>query len=174
MGPETSNPTSLSTSSSNHGHSSITNNESLAFELSIATNYEDFTTALTSTFRETPSLHTNEKSKFQESCLKEITGLTERGIFTPVHKSEVKENGIYESRFEGSIKNEGISKAYKESRLEFQSFNDKREVLTQAPTVQRAFKSIQLSLPASDSSLKNFFSVVSQACIQSRTKKKTT
>ena len=86
---------------------------------------------------------------FQASRLKELNGLLEKGVFEVINKEDVPAGTrIFDSRFVDQVKNEGTEKAFEKSRLVVQAFNDpgKYEILTQAPTIQRASQRLIIAL----------------------------
>lgn len=97
--------------------------------------------------------------KFKESRNKKFTGLVQREVFTPAHVTDAKAHQIFKSRFVDHVKSEGTPAAYEKSRLVIMAFNDpsKTDILTQAPTVQRASQLLQISLTASDITVKMMF-----------------
>jgi hypothetical protein len=55
---------------------------------------------------------------FAESWCKEINGLFEKGIFEIINMADIPKGAwIFNSRFVDEIKNKGIDKAFKKSRL---------------------------------------------------------
>lgn len=70
---------------------------------------------------------------------KEIVGLLKKKVFKVVTFEDVLSNTqIFNSRFVNKIKNLGIDKAYKKSRLVVQAYNNKNKnlILTQSPIIQ--------------------------------------
>ena len=72
---------------------------------------------------------------------------------------------IFNSRFVDLIEHAGTSKAMEKSRLVVQAYKDadKKGVLTQAPTIQRASQRLILSLTASTHGLEVYMREISQA-----------
>src|SRR5438045_1930342 len=86
---------------------------------------------------------------FEASRKREIDGLLERGIFRITHKNDIPEGTwIFGSRFVDKIKHEGTERAFKKSRLVVQAYKDsgKRDILTQAPTIQRVSQRLILAI----------------------------
>ena len=109
---------------------------------------------------------------FVESRKKEINDLFEKGCFEIVSASDVfHEIRIFNSRFVDEIKNIGTVDAYEKSRLIVQTYNDddKAEMLTQTPTIQRMSQRFILTLIVNMSHLSLFFRDISQAYVQSIT-----
>ena len=71
-----------------------------------------------------------------------------------------------------SIKNKGINKAYEKSRLVIQVYNDenKSQVLTQSPTIQRVSQRIIFAIAAICPELNVYLRDITQAYTQSTTK----
>ena len=114
--------------------------------------------------------HMQAPNPFVESRKKEINELFEKGCFEIVSASDVPHGvKIFNSRFVDEIKNIGTIDAYEKSRLVMQAYNDddKAEVLTQAPTIQRMSQRLILALAASMSHLGLFLRNISQAYVQS-------
>lgn len=106
--------------------------------------------------------------RFFVSRMKEVNGLLERGVFEVADNGKAKRLRIFGSRFVDSIKNEGPSDAFEKSRLIVQGFNDKSEVLTHSPTVQRASQPLQFAVHACDSNLNIILGDVDQAYTQAK------
>ncbi|KAI0996514.1 hypothetical protein K3495_g11667 [Podosphaera aphanis] len=86
---------------------------------------------------------------FKTSRLVELNGLLEREVFKILSRHNVPTNTrIFGSRFVDQIKNEGTKKAFEKSRLVVQAYNDadKKNILTQAPTIQRVSQRLILIL----------------------------
>ena len=77
---------------------------------------------------------------------------------------------VFGSRFVDQIKNEGTEKAFEKSRLVVQAFNDsdKHEILTQAPTIQRASQRLIIALSLIIPELSLYSRDITQAYTQSR------
>lgn len=140
--------------------------------MSIIGTYEDDDFELVEFFKKKCIPQSKDIKKFEASRIKEFSGLMERGVFTPVHKDDAKEFRIYGSRFVDCIKHEGTPDAYEKSRLVVTDYNDneKLELLTQAPTVQRASQRCRMALIASDQHLMKQLRDGNQAFVQARTK----
>jgi hypothetical protein len=114
----------------------------------------------------------NVYKSFTESRRQELNGLLERGVFEIVdEKTLPEESRVFRSRFVDTVKNEGTAKAYEKSRLVVQAYDDadKQEVLTQAPTIQRASQRLLLALVPSLPDVKIHLRDISQAYTQSAT-----
>jgi hypothetical protein len=75
---------------------------------------------------------------YEDSRQVEVTGLLEKGVFEVTPRSQVpKEVRIFNSRFVNEIKNKGMEREFKKSRLVVQAYNngEKYIVLTQLPTI---------------------------------------
>ena len=109
-------------------------------------------------------------SNFVQSRQKELNGLLERGVFKVVDKIEAQGARIFGSRFVDEIRHAGTEKAFEKSRLVIQAYNDqdKRGILTQAPTVQRVSTRILIAL-AQIFGLRLCTRDISQAYTQSET-----
>ena len=86
---------------------------------------------------------------FVKSRKKKINGLFEKDCFEIISASDVfHETRIFNSRFVDEIKNIGTVDAYEKSRLVVQAYNndDKAEMLTQTPTIQRMSQRLMLTL----------------------------
>lgn len=100
----------------------------------------------TRSWRSMISQSTNPK-QFEFSRIQEINGLVDRGVFTLVPLSDEKGSRLHDARFLESVKTEGTSHAFPESRFVVMAFNDTNHgLLTAAPTVQRSSQHILLSL----------------------------
>jgi hypothetical protein len=113
------------------------------------------------------------RTPFEESRRKELDGLFDHGVFEVVDRTDLPpDSQIFGSRFVDEIKFAGTEKAYEKSRLVVQGYNDagKREILTQAPTIQRASQRILLGLAPSTKSMKLYLRDISQAYTQSTTR----
>ena len=109
-------------------------------------------------------------TSFVKSRKKEINDLFEKNCFEIVSIFDVlHEVRIFNSRFVDEIKNIGTIDAYEKSRLVVQTYNDdnKAEMLTQTPTIQRMNQRLILTLAASMSHLSLFFRNIFQAYVQS-------
>ena len=107
---------------------------------------------------------------FMKSRKKKINDLFEKDCFEIISAFDVfHETRIFNSRFVDEIKNIGTIDAYEKSRLVMQIYNDddKAEVLTQAPTIQRMNQRLILALAASMSHLSLFLRNISQVYVQS-------
>ncbi|CAG8980301.1 hypothetical protein HYALB_00013669, partial [Hymenoscyphus albidus] len=112
-------------------------------------------------------------SQFKHSQTQEVNGLIERDVFEYIRPCDLPESArILNSRFVDSIKNEGTEKAYKKSRLVIQAYNDenKSQVLTQSPTIQRVSQRIILAIAAICPELNVYLRDITQAYTQSTTK----
>lgn len=90
-------------------------------------------------------------NQFKHSQLQEVNGLIEREVFEYIQPCDLpKDARVFNSRFVDSIKNKGTDKAYEKSRLVIQAYNDenKSQVLTQSPTIQRVSQRIILAMAA--------------------------
>lgn len=141
-----------------------------AFKMTISSNYSDDGTEFTESFKKQGIPQSKDHKKYSASRNKEFNELVERGVFTPVFKSEADGHRIFGSHFVDHVKHECTPDAYEKSRLVVQGFNDKSGVLTHAPSVQRASQRVQMSLCASDLDIEIFVRDVSQAYVQSSTK----
>jgi hypothetical protein len=102
----------------------------------------------------------------------ELNGLLNNGVFEIVTADDVPPTArIFNSRFVDTIKNAGTPQAFEKSRLVVQAYKDdeKKGVLTQAPTIQRASQRLLLSLAASIPELEVHLRDISQAYTQSET-----
>ena len=120
------------------------------------------------------SVHPNYtlQGTFFKSRQQEINGLLERGVFEIVDEKDVPETTrIFRTRFVDLIKNEGTNKAFEKSRLVVQAFNDqgKQNILTQAPTIQRASQRLILAIAPSIVDANVYLRDISQAYTQSTT-----
>lgn len=68
-------------------------------------------------------------SKYAHSQTKELNGLLERSVFTPVHIDVAKGHRIFGSRFADQVKHEGTPNEFEKSRLVVEGFNNKSGVL---------------------------------------------
>ena len=77
----------------------------------------------------------------------------------------------HRTRFVDLIKNEGTDKAFEMPRLVVQAFNDqgKQNILTQAPTIQRASQRLILAIAPSITDANVYLRDISQAYTQSTT-----
>jgi hypothetical protein len=110
---------------------------------------------------------------FSASRQKELNDLIEKGVFEIVRTTDVpKGSRIFNSRFVDLIKHIGTDKAFEKSRLVVQAYNDegKKEVLTQAPTLQRVSQRIVLSIAAVLNNVNLYLRDISQAYVQSTTR----
>jgi Reverse transcriptase (RNA-dependent DNA polymerase) len=117
---------------------------------------------------------TLQKPPFQESRQKEINGLFDHGVFEVVDVSDLPaDSQVFRSRFVDEIKFAGTDKAYEKSRFVVQGYNDegKSQILTQAPTIQRASQRLLLSLAPSfrQKGMRIYLRDISQAYTQSTT-----
>ena len=90
---------------------------------------------------------------FQLSQRTEYESLIARGVFVPIHKSDLRLKGqrIFKSRMvDGGVKGKETTKPYEKSRLVIQAFNDKgkKEILTQSPTIQRVSQRLIICMAA--------------------------
>lgn len=120
------------------------------------------------------SVYLNEESKpnFSVSRRKELDGLLERGVFEFINVNDIPTGArIFKSRFVDQIKNAGTANAFEKSRLVVQAYNDsdKKKVLTQSPTIQRASQRLLLCL-AIYKDFNVFTRDISQAYTQSKSK----
>ncbi|KAI0995528.1 hypothetical protein K3495_g12651 [Podosphaera aphanis] len=113
---------------------------------------------------------------FKESRRKELDGLIQKRVFDIVNISDVTPGSrIFNSRFVDTIKFSGTDRAFEKSRLVVQAYKDKgkQNILTQAPTLQRASQrillSIAISLPDFGSKYQLYLRDISQAYVQSTT-----
>jgi Reverse transcriptase (RNA-dependent DNA polymerase) len=121
------------------------------------------------------STDTTPPSIFTASRQAEIHGLLERGVFEFIDHDQVPPGvRIYNSRFVDTIKNEGAENAYEKSRLVIQAYADdeKHQVLTESPTIQRASFRLLLALAASlrPHGMNLYVRDITQAYVQSETK----
>ena len=86
-------------------------------------------------------------------------------------KDVPKTTRIFRTRFVDLTKNEGTNKAIEKSRLVVQAFNDqgKQNILTQAPTIQRASQRLILAIAPSITNANVYLRDISQAYTQSTT-----
>lgn len=119
------------------------------------------------------SLHNPINPNFTSSRQKELDRLIEKGVFEILSINGLpKGSRIFNSRFVDSIKHAGTTKAFENSRLVVQAYNDagKYTVLTQSPTLQRLSQRIILSIAASLRKNTNLYlRDISQAYVQSST-----
>ncbi|KAI0996966.1 hypothetical protein K3495_g11217 [Podosphaera aphanis] len=110
-------------------------------------------------------------SSFAESRRKEINGLLENGVFEIYNENIPARSRVFKTRFVDQIKHEGTLDAYHKSRLVVQAYNDaeKKSVLTQAPTIQRASQRLLLCFAMMIPNIKVAFRDISQAYTQSNT-----
>ena len=108
---------------------------------------------------------------FQASWLKELNGLLDRGVFEIVDNTPVS-IWIFGTQFVDQVKNKGIEKAFDKSHLVVQAYNnlDKKHILTQALTIQRASQRLILTLPMILPDLSIHLQDISQAYTQSTSK----
>ena len=90
---------------------------------------------------------------FQLSQRTEYESLIARGVFVPIHKSDLRLKGqrIFKSRMvDGGVKGKETTKPYEKSSLVIQAFNDKgkKEILTQSPTIQRVSQRLIICMAA--------------------------
>lgn len=107
---------------------------------------------------------------FTSSRQKELDGLLSRGVFEFVDIKEVPENNrLFNSRLVDNVKFQGTPKAFEKSRLVIQAYNnaEKRTILTQSPTVQRASQRLLISVAISKD-MKIYSRDISQAYTQSK------
>jgi hypothetical protein len=131
-------------------------------------NITDLSIYLTSANASQPQLQPD----YTKSREVELNGLLNNGVFGIVTADEVPPNArIFNSRFVDHIKNAGTPQAFEKSRLVVQAYKDdeKKGVLTQAPTIQRASQRLLLSLAASIPELEIHLRDISQAYTQSET-----
>lgn len=89
-------------------------------------------------------------SRFEQSRMKELKGLIEKGVFLPVPKSEAANHRLFGTRFVDIVKHPGTPQAYEKSRLVVQGYNDDADgLLTHSPTVQRSSQRLLLALAPS-------------------------
>jgi hypothetical protein len=107
---------------------------------------------------------------FIESRRKEIEGLLNAGVFS-IAESVPPGIRIFGSRFVDQVKHEGTEKAFEKSRLVVQGYNDhgKREILTQAPTIQRSSQRILICAALIKPDVSVYTRDISQAYTQSAT-----
>lgn len=77
-------------------------------------------------------------AQFKSSTIKEINGLMERGLFAVADKSKAQGVRIFGSRILDMVKRKGTEDSFEKFSLFVEGFNDKTEILTHAPTHQRA------------------------------------
>ena len=109
-------------------------------------------------------------ASFVESRKKKINDLFEKSCFEIVSTFDVFHGTrIFNSRFVDEIKNIGTIDAYEKSRLIMQAYNDddKAEMLTQTPTIQRMSQRLILALTVNMSHLNLFLRDISQVYVQS-------
>ncbi|KAI0996915.1 hypothetical protein K3495_g11268 [Podosphaera aphanis] len=112
---------------------------------------------------------------FENSRKQEIDGLIARGVFELISwdRKLLDSVKIFKSRFVDEIKGKGTATPYEKSRLVIQAYHDdeKVEILTQAPTIQRASQRLIMALaPSLSDSCRIYIRDISQAYIQSTTK----
>ncbi|KAI1002946.1 hypothetical protein K3495_g5254 [Podosphaera aphanis] len=115
----------------------------------------------------------NEEDQFKESRPKEINGLLEKGNFEVVQDCIVPaDTGVFNSRFVDEVKFKGTDKAFEESRLVVQAYNDhgKDFVLTQSPTIQRVSQRLIVCMASCIPDTNLYLRDTSQAYVQSTTK----
>ena len=113
---------------------------------------------------------TSVPSPFVKSRKKKINELFEKNCFEIVSTFDVShEVRIFNSRFVDEIKNIGTVDAYEKSRLVMQAYNDqnKTEMLTQTPTIQRMNQRFILTLTVNMSHLDFFLKNIFQTYVQS-------
>lgn len=77
----------------------------------------------------------------------EFNGLVDNRVFMIVPESGADGHRIFNSRFVDEIKHAGTAAAFAKSRPVAQDFNDcNEEIMTNAPTVQRASQHLLLAL----------------------------
>lgn len=97
-------------------------------------------------------------------------GLLSLGVFTVVNKEESRGHRTYGSIFVDQVKDEGFPTAFEKYRIVVQEFNDKHhQLMTYAPTVQRASQRLLLSIFTLDPELQLFSRDISQAYVQAET-----
>jgi len=102
----------------------------------------------------------------------ELNGLLDNRVFGLVTIDEIPPNArIFNSRFVDHVKHAGTPQAFEKSRLVVQAYKDtdKKSVLTQAPTIQRASQRLLLCLAVSINGTKIYTRDISQAYTQSET-----
>ncbi|KAI0997667.1 hypothetical protein K3495_g10519 [Podosphaera aphanis] len=112
---------------------------------------------------------------FENSSKQEMDSLIARGVFELIlwDRKLLDSVKIFKSRFVDEIKGKGTATPYEKSRLIIQAYHDdgKVEILTQAPTIQRASQRLMMALASSLSdSCRIYIRDISQAYIQSTTK----
>lgn len=90
---------------------------------------------------------------FEESTKAEIKALTARGVFKFIPYNRRAHGGIrvFKSRIVNEVKGKATPQPYEKSRLVIQGYGDedKREILTQSPTIQRVSQRLILALAPS-------------------------
>lgn len=85
----------------------------------------------------------DKKPPFFNSRLKEIEGLLSKGVFE-ITKNPNNTKRLFKSRFVDEIKGKTSNTPFEKSRLVIQAYNDEEKfnILTQSPTIQRASQRI--------------------------------
>ena len=113
---------------------------------------------------------TTASQPFAVSRQKEIDGLLNQGVFQIVHIDDIPPNErLFGSRFVDTVKyKDGVP--FEKSRLVVQAYHDsgKKQVLTQAPTIQRSSQRLILCLTASFPDRNLYIRDISQAYVQSK------
>jgi hypothetical protein len=105
---------------------------------------------------------------FTASRAKEIVELLEKEVFEPINKGDVSTDvRIFSFRFVNEIKHSGTEKAFENSRLVMQAFNNQNKtlMLTQSSTIQRISQRLILCLIVS-LSMNLYLRDITQAYVQ--------
>jgi hypothetical protein len=90
-------------------------------------------------------------NQFAESRQKELLGLIEKGVFKVVNMDDIPEGArVFKSGFVDEVKHIGTPQAYEKSRYVIKAWGEqeKHQVLTQSPTIQRASQRLILAVAA--------------------------
>lgn len=118
------------------------------------------------------TLTMQKSSNFVDSRRKEMEGLLENGGFEIISEQDIPKGAlIFKTRFVDKIKHNSTPDAYHKSCLIFQAYNDdnKHNILTQAPTIQRVSQRILLCCATLITNAKVALRDISQAYTQSTT-----
>jgi len=109
---------------------------------------------------------------FEESDRAELEDLLGAGVLKPVHYNEHAKTRIFKSRLVREIKDKNTNAPREKSRLVVQGYGDedKYEILTQSPTIQRASQRLLLALAPScrNKAMTLALRDISQAYVQSK------
>ena len=117
-------------------------------------------------------IDTTQKDIYKASRQKEIDGLIQKNVFNMVGRNVVPNGArIFGTRFVDEMKNINTPKAFAKSRLVVQAYrdNEKQQVLTQSPTIQRASQRLILCLSVSMPNHQLHLRDITQAYVQSET-----